>query len=235
MKSGSSITGWAESPVTRGAGYFEIRFDPRDRDSQSPAVLVALVGPPRDGIVDVEIALDASNPDFDSLVAECTREIEFYLVDKGEPDAWRYAQYHCGTMSNVYSSMHWRYAMPDLEQAYVGFGDALASHPGFGRRSFSASELLRDPKWDWGYDHGVYCFIANGEVAYVGRALGSTLGERLWDQLRSTSDPAWAAVVNGDDTRIEVFTVDREHAFLGAALEAYLIDALNPDFNSRIT
>jgi hypothetical protein len=41
----------------------------------------------------------------DAVVAE----LNFYLVTKGEPNPWSYAQYHCGTLSNVYSSIYWSF------------------------------------------------------------------------------------------------------------------------------
>lgn len=76
--------------------------------------------------------------------------------------------------------------------------------------------------------------MVDGEVVYVGRALGRTIGERLWDQLRSISDPEWEQVVTGAGNRVEVYAVEKEWAFLGAALEPYLVERLKPKFNSRI-
>lgn len=38
-----------------------------------------------------------------------TKELNFYLVEKGEKDPWQYAIYHCGTASNIYSDVHWGY------------------------------------------------------------------------------------------------------------------------------
>ena len=43
-------------------------------------------------------------------------ELNFYLVEHsvmslsgGPPDKWEYAIYHCRTMSNMYSKVHWSY------------------------------------------------------------------------------------------------------------------------------
>ena len=33
-------------------------------------------------------------------------ELRYYLLDKGEPDPWNYAQYHCTTAANLYSAVH---------------------------------------------------------------------------------------------------------------------------------
>lgn len=40
---------------------------------------------------------------------EVRKEIKYYLVELGEPDPWAYSIYHCGTMANVYSKVHWSY------------------------------------------------------------------------------------------------------------------------------
>jgi hypothetical protein len=122
-----------------------------------------------------------------------------------------------------------------LETCTRDFAVALASFSGFKPFHFRISELREKTDWSWGYDHGVYCFVRDGIVLYVGRALGCTLGQRLWDQLRSVSDPAWAEVVEDPKCCVDVFTVDSDHAYLGAALEAYFIDRLKPRFNRRAT
>jgi hypothetical protein len=32
-----------------------------------------------------------------------------YFLELNEDDPWKYAQYHCGTKSNVYSDIHWSF------------------------------------------------------------------------------------------------------------------------------
>jgi DNA invertase Pin-like site-specific DNA recombinase len=34
---------------------------------------------------------------------------QFYLIDKEEPNPWGYAQYYCGTGSNIYSPVRWAF------------------------------------------------------------------------------------------------------------------------------
>jgi len=36
------------------------------------------------------------------------QELDFYLIEKQEPDPWKYAKYHCTTTANEYSKIHWR-------------------------------------------------------------------------------------------------------------------------------
>ena len=120
-----------------------------------------------------------------------------------------------------------------LEGQVRDFLAELATFLDFERYSFKVGDLLANPQWPWGYEHGFYCFVASGEVVYVGRALGSTLGERISDQLLSTSDPGWARVVTDPDNCVEIFAVDAGHAYVASALEAYLIDRIQPRFNKR--
>jgi hypothetical protein len=37
------------------------------------------------------------------------RELEIYFNELKNPDPWGYAIYHCSTVSNVYSNVHWSY------------------------------------------------------------------------------------------------------------------------------
>jgi hypothetical protein len=195
-----------------------------------------LIGPPDGDVVDVQFLVDRSDPEAREAVAEVVKEIQYYLVDKGERDAWWYAKYHTTTMADAYSKVHWRYFMSQLDSEARDFTSSLGEFPGFERMSFAVGSLLDDPNWLWGYAHGVYCFVEDGHVVYVGRALGCTLGQRLADQLGSTDDPEWAEVVRDRANRIEVFTIDDEWLHLASALEVYLIGHLDPRprFNRRI-
>jgi hypothetical protein len=43
------------------------------------------------------------------MIAAAKKELDFYLVEKGEMNPWAYAQYHCSTAANMYSTVHWSY------------------------------------------------------------------------------------------------------------------------------
>ena len=120
-----------------------------------------------------------------------------------------------------------------LERSVQAFSDELDVFPGFKCTVFEIGALLDDPNWTWGYEHGVYCFMDGDELAYVGRALGSTLGERIWNQLHSTSDPKWAAVVENRQNRVAVFSADARWSFVASALEAFLTQDPRPPFNLK--
>lgn len=86
-----------------------------DRDSEhmrlsvgqvdGPLNLVALVAKAADGTFIVEDVPDPDVTDTDRKAVQ--DELRFYLIEKREPDPWKYAKYHAGTMSNVYSHVHW--------------------------------------------------------------------------------------------------------------------------------
>jgi hypothetical protein len=47
--------------------------------------------------------------------SEAKTALDFYLVELNEPDPWAYAIYHCGTASNLYSSIQWEHRLPAEE------------------------------------------------------------------------------------------------------------------------
>jgi hypothetical protein len=226
----SSSRRWTEGPVSRDGEHCKLWYDPAKDESEASWLAVALVGPPSDGLPVVEFLVDGSDPQFDAAVARVIWDLDIIL---GERDPWRYAQYWTTTVGNcAYNDVHWGLVMP-LEEGLRGFIASLGRFEGFDRRSFSVGELRADSNWPWGYAFGVYCFLVDGRVVYVGRAAGETVGERLANQLRSISDPAWARVVTSDENRVQVFLVDKAWTHMAAALECYLIANLKPEFNLR--
>jgi hypothetical protein len=41
------------------------------------------------------------------MINAARKDIDFYLVEKGEANPWAYAKYHCSTAANIYSKVHW--------------------------------------------------------------------------------------------------------------------------------
>jgi hypothetical protein len=70
---------------------------------------VAVIGPPNAGTVNVQFLFDTSDPKNEEILDETKKELQFYLIDKMEPNGWGYMQYHCGTSANVYSNVHWSF------------------------------------------------------------------------------------------------------------------------------
>lgn len=94
---------WEESQVDRTADHLTLAHDHWDD-------LVAVVGlPNEEGCFPVEFLVRAAPSDeqLRRVIDDVKRELDFYLLDVGRPDPWAYAHYHCGTMANVYSKVHW--------------------------------------------------------------------------------------------------------------------------------
>ena len=97
-----------EAQVDTHGEYIEIRYgDLDDVGSQGivPVVRVALGD--RAGTFVVEYLVVDGSEQEKHMLDEVRREMEFYLVEKGEHDPWVYAQYHCSTASNLYGRVHW--------------------------------------------------------------------------------------------------------------------------------
>lgn len=76
--------------------------------------VVAFVGPGVDGEFVVEFASAAHGVAIPATVThDVVREIDYYLVQKGEPDPWTYARHHCGTTANAYARVGWSYIAAD--------------------------------------------------------------------------------------------------------------------------
>jgi len=230
MHPGPDIDSWVEGQVSRKGEYIKLWYDP-DRDESGDSWLtVAVVGPPLEGVAIIEHVVDPLDPANAQAVEAIARDLDIILRQQG---GWAYAiRWATSSIGNHYGDVHWGFFM-GLADGLRDFTASLHEFEGFEQQSFTIKELRADSDWPWGYGFGVYCFLVEGEVVYVGRAAGNTIGERLWDQLRSTSDPDWERVVMADETVVKVFLVGEELTHMACALECYLIAKLKPKFNLR--
>lgn len=82
---------------------------------------IALVAPGKACEFRVQF-LDPLNPEEEDAVMvlqNAKKQLDYYLVDKGEENPWQYAQYHCGTMANYYSSVIWSYFSGAVQRGRV--------------------------------------------------------------------------------------------------------------------
>jgi hypothetical protein len=98
---------WAERPVDRSQDHFELQYG--SADDSDKWFSVARVGAPAGSTFSVEWIVDRADPVYHEAASAVAKELDFYLVTKGEADPWIYAQYHCGTSSNIYSDVHWAF------------------------------------------------------------------------------------------------------------------------------
>jgi hypothetical protein len=100
---------WEEGSVDRTREHLAIVYG--DVNTQDPKewIPVALVSAPKGTTFSVQFLIESSEGKNREVLDEVRRELDFYLVEKGEPDPWDYAKHHCGTGANVYSNVHWSY------------------------------------------------------------------------------------------------------------------------------
>jgi hypothetical protein len=65
--------------------------------------------------VDVQFLVEQDRPGTEGVVSAAASEIQFYLIDKGEPKPWAYAKYHCNSSANLNSLVHWSFREPPAE------------------------------------------------------------------------------------------------------------------------
>lgn len=82
------------------------------------SIPVALVAPYRKRAFTVQFVITAdpstTNP-YQKIFEETRKELDFYLIEKGEEDPWAYAIYHCTTTANLSSPIHWGYYPRDYK------------------------------------------------------------------------------------------------------------------------
>lgn len=59
----------------------------------------------------VQFLIDLITTDIQTqrILKEIRQELDFYLVEKREEKPWEYMIYHCTTVANIYSKVHWGY------------------------------------------------------------------------------------------------------------------------------
>lgn len=92
---------WSAGVVDLGIEHIKLFVGPYGNGAQ----VIALLAPTGDRSFTVQFVVDKTG--HAAAMADVTRELNFYLVEKGEENPWAYAKYHCNTASNIYSSVHW--------------------------------------------------------------------------------------------------------------------------------
>ena len=104
--------GWREADVDVQEEHIELRYGDAETSAYEQWLPVALIGRPTNHVFPVRWLLPrSSNPE---IISEVQRDLDFYLVEHpkdfaGTGHPWWYAQYHCNTAANMYSSVHWSY------------------------------------------------------------------------------------------------------------------------------
>lgn len=109
MENHNSKWQWHEGEVEPSGEYIELRYGNTDDSSYSDWLLVALIGKPIEYIFPVKWAIDKNDLKSAEAIKHVANDLDFYLLEKGEPDPWAYVKHHCTTAANIYSRVHWSY------------------------------------------------------------------------------------------------------------------------------
>ena len=103
---------WVEGDVNTNEEHMELRYGRLEDGGYDDWMPVAFISSPKNNIFNVKFLIEASDDEQRKALEVAKRELDFYLVNKGEPDPWCYAKYHTTTMADVYSSIHWSFFSP---------------------------------------------------------------------------------------------------------------------------
>jgi len=100
---------------------------------------------------------------------------------------------------------------------------------------FTLRELRNNSDWSkWQNLPGIYYFIQNSEILYIGRAFPSVgLGSRIKNQITSYGDAKWDAVIGDMDVILGMLIFPIEDWHWLAAVEVFLIERTKPKINKR--
>ena len=93
---------WIEGVVKRTADHVRVSYGYGDR-------AVALVAHHKTKGFTVQFLLKTRRADerASRILDEVKSELHFYLLDAIGPDSWPFIQYHCETLANRCSNVHW--------------------------------------------------------------------------------------------------------------------------------
>ncbi len=95
---------WVKGQVDVNSDHIKIFYG----DDSQP---IAILAPPKRNEFIVQFLVDevSATKEQKHTIDEVKSELDYFLIELGEPDPWKYAIYHCSTSANVYSKVHWRY------------------------------------------------------------------------------------------------------------------------------
>ena len=100
---------WEEGEVDERKEHIELRYGKAGETPYENWMPIARIAKLTNNIFAVEWLLKQDSSEHQIILNDARHELDFYLVEKGEPDPWAYALYHCGTGANMYSRVHWSY------------------------------------------------------------------------------------------------------------------------------
>ena len=109
---GTASWSWRASAVDPADEHLELRFGSSETGGWADWVSVVRVGRPVGRVFPVQFLLPTTDASYADAITAVRRDLDFYLIEPGKRDPWKYAIYHTGTMANVYSRVHWGHIRP---------------------------------------------------------------------------------------------------------------------------
>jgi hypothetical protein len=100
---------WEEGIVDDQKEHIDLRCGDAEKTSYEEWIPIARISKPKHHVFLVEWILIPDSPNNQIINGKARKDIDYYLVEKGEDDPWGYAQYHCNSFGNMYSTIHWSY------------------------------------------------------------------------------------------------------------------------------
>lgn len=100
---------WREGDVDVEEEHIELRYGDAGESDFEQWVPIALIGKPTNRVFPVRRLMSPDNPSHEQMINAARKDLDFYLLEKGEANPWEYAIYHCNTAANMYSKVHWSY------------------------------------------------------------------------------------------------------------------------------
>ena len=100
---------WVEANVDNASEHFHIKYGDIETSSPKEWLNVARVAFSKQNLFIVEFTIEPINQDNKKILESVKKELDFYIVEKNEPNVYNYLLYHCSTSANIYSMVHWSY------------------------------------------------------------------------------------------------------------------------------
>jgi len=96
---------WIEGKIDRTKEHIVVTYSDSLGDREKK---VAYIMPVTSSMFVVQFLSSLRKKENIDILEAVKQELDFYLMEKQEPDPWKYAKYHCTTAVNEYSKVHWR-------------------------------------------------------------------------------------------------------------------------------
>lgn len=119
---------WTTGVVDTNKDHFKLWHGKRSRQdskgriyqyAKTPVALLAR-GPGKSFVVQFLLTASSTDKRVAEALKDVRRELDFYLIELSTPDRpapWAYAQYHCSTLANFYSTIHWAWCPKAAKRA----------------------------------------------------------------------------------------------------------------------